>query len=99
MTPTDGSPVALRPLAESDLIQVSRWLAQPHVARWWQDPADLESVRAQYRPCLSGADPTEAAGHAADGLDPPADLNASPEYRRHLAQVLVRRALEEAASA
>jgi carbon-monoxide dehydrogenase medium subunit len=46
----------------------------------------------------AGASPTEAAAHAADGLDPPGDLNASPEYRRHLAQVLVRRALEEAAS-
>jgi carbon-monoxide dehydrogenase medium subunit len=46
----------------------------------------------------SGASPTEAAAHAAEGLDPPGDLNASPEYRRHLAQVLVRRALEEAAS-
>jgi carbon-monoxide dehydrogenase medium subunit len=43
-----------------------------------------------------GASATEAAAHAADGLDPPADLNASPDYRRHLAQVLVRRALEEA---
>ena len=29
------------------------------------------------------------------GLDPPADLNASPEFRRHLAEVFVRRALEE----
>jgi carbon-monoxide dehydrogenase medium subunit len=38
----------------------------------------------------------DAATHASDGLDPPADLNASPEYRRHLAEVLVRRALEEA---
>ena len=43
-----------------------------------------------------GANATEAASHAADGLDPPSDLNASPDYRRHLAQVLVRRALEEA---
>ena len=43
-----------------------------------------------------GASAAEAASHAADGLDPPSDLNASPEYRRHLAQVLVRRALEEA---
>jgi len=43
-----------------------------------------------------GASAAEAASHAADGLDPPEDLNASPEYRRHLVQVLVRRALEEA---
>jgi aerobic carbon-monoxide dehydrogenase medium subunit len=47
----------------------------------------------------SGASAAEAASHAADGLDPPQDLNASPEYRRHLAQVLVRRALEEAGAA
>lgn len=44
-----------------------------------------------------GASAADAAAHAADGLDPPKDLNATPEYRRHLAQVLVRRALEEAA--
>jgi carbon-monoxide dehydrogenase medium subunit len=43
-----------------------------------------------------GASVADAAMAAAEGLDPPADLNASPEYRRHLAQVLVRRALEEA---
>ncbi|MDQ1378293.1 MAG: aerobic carbon-monoxide dehydrogenase medium subunit [Acidimicrobiaceae bacterium] len=43
-----------------------------------------------------GASATEAAAHAADGLDPPSDINATPEFRRHLAQVLVRRALEEA---
>lgn len=47
----------------------------------------------------SGAGPSEAAAHAADGLEPPEDLNASAEYRRHLAQVLVRRALEEAGAA
>jgi len=44
----------------------------------------------------AGASIEEAATHASDGLDPPADLNASPEYRRHLAEVLVRRALQEA---
>ena len=37
-----------------------------------------------------------AAEHAAEGTDPPADLNASAEYKRHLARVLSRRALEEA---
>jgi aerobic carbon-monoxide dehydrogenase medium subunit len=45
----------------------------------------------------SGASPTDAAGHAGDGTDPPDDLNASPEYRRHLARVLVGRALETVA--
>jgi carbon-monoxide dehydrogenase medium subunit len=46
-----------------------------------------------------GASPSEAAARAAEGLDPPGDLNATPEYRVHLAQVLVRRALEEAHAA
>ena len=39
-----------------------------------------------------------AAEQAAEGTDPPADLNASAEYKRHLARVLVRRALERASS-
>jgi aerobic carbon-monoxide dehydrogenase medium subunit len=38
-----------------------------------------------------------AAEQAAEGTDPPADLNASTEYKRHLARVLTRRALEQAA--
>jgi carbon-monoxide dehydrogenase medium subunit len=38
-----------------------------------------------------------AAEHAADGTDPPADLNATEDYKRHLARVLTRRALEDAA--
>jgi carbon-monoxide dehydrogenase medium subunit len=43
-----------------------------------------------------GASARDAAEHAADGTEPPSDLNASPDYRRHLAKVLVRRALEAA---
>lgn len=43
-----------------------------------------------------GSSVAEAAAHAADGLEPPEDLNASGDYRRHLAQVLVRRALQAA---
>jgi carbon-monoxide dehydrogenase medium subunit len=38
-----------------------------------------------------------AAEQAAEGTDPPADLNASAQYKRHLARVLCRRALEQAA--
>jgi carbon-monoxide dehydrogenase medium subunit len=44
----------------------------------------------------SGASATEAASRATEGTEPPADLNATTEYRQHLARVLTRRALEEA---
>ncbi len=46
-------------------------------------PATREAIRA-------------AADQAAEGTDPPGDLNATPEYKRHLARVLCRRALAEA---
>jgi carbon-monoxide dehydrogenase medium subunit len=39
-----------------------------------------------------------AAEHAAEGTNPPGDLNATPDYKRHLARVLTRRALQEAVS-
>jgi carbon-monoxide dehydrogenase medium subunit len=43
----------------------------------------------------SGATAVDAAATAADGLEPPTDLNAGVEYRCHLARVLTRRGLEE----
>ena len=42
-----------------------------------------------------GASIADAAQLAAEEAEPQNDLNASPEYRVHLAKVLVRRALEE----
>ncbi|WP_436793156.1 FAD binding domain-containing protein [Actinospongicola halichondriae] len=44
----------------------------------------------------SGATPADAASVADEGTQPAADLNASVEFRRHLARVLTRRALVEA---
>jgi carbon-monoxide dehydrogenase medium subunit len=46
----------------------------------------------------SGASAADAAAHAADGTSAGSDIHASKAYREHLARVLVRRALEEAAS-
>jgi aerobic carbon-monoxide dehydrogenase medium subunit len=48
---------------------------------------------------LTGASADSAASaaeHAADDTSPPTDTNASADFRRHLACVLTRRALEEA---
>jgi carbon-monoxide dehydrogenase medium subunit len=53
-----------------------------------------EALRGQ---SLSAESIGRAADQAAEGTDPPSDLNASAEYKRHLARVLCRRALEEAA--
>jgi aerobic carbon-monoxide dehydrogenase medium subunit len=49
-------------------------------------PLDADSIAA-------------AAEQAAEGTEPPGDLNATPDYKRHLARVLTRRALEAAAGA
>lgn len=43
-----------------------------------------------------GASLAEAAARAPEGTEPTGDLQASPAYRRHLATVMVRRALEDA---
>jgi carbon-monoxide dehydrogenase medium subunit len=47
---------------------------------------------------LDDASIAAAAEQAAEGTDPPGDLNATPDYKSHLARVLTRRALEEAVS-
>jgi carbon-monoxide dehydrogenase medium subunit len=59
---------------------------------------DSKPVRAAgvEQALAGGASAADAAASAADGCEPPTDLNASPEYREHLARVLVRRALESA---
>ena len=48
-------------------------------------PLDADSIAA-------------AAEQAAEGTEPPADLNASADYKRHLARVLTRRALADASA-
>jgi carbon-monoxide dehydrogenase medium subunit len=53
-----------------------------------------EALRGQQRTADAIA---KASEQAAEGTDPPADLNASPEYKAHLARVLCRRALVKAA--
>jgi len=53
-------------------------------------------ARAAEQAVASGAGAGDAAAVADEGTEPAGDLNASPEFRRHLARVLTRRALEEA---
>jgi carbon-monoxide dehydrogenase medium subunit len=59
-------------------------------------PVRASAVEAALR---GGASVADASSLAGDDTDPPSDLNASPDYRRHLARVLVGRALDTVATA
>ena len=61
-------------------------------------PLRAEALEAALRGQPASAESiAKAAEEAAEGTEPPADLNATPDYKRHLARVLARRALEKAA--
>jgi carbon-monoxide dehydrogenase medium subunit len=62
-------------------------------------PLRATAVEAALRGKPLAADSIAAAAEqAAEGTDPPADLNASADYKRHLARVLTKRALTDAAA-
>ncbi len=43
-----------------------------------------------------GASPEQAAEQASEGLNPSGDIRATPEYKKHLARVLTKRAIQQA---
>ena len=57
-------------------------------------PGDPELAALIAEESLARGVPAEAAAHAAEGTSPGEDMHADREYRRHLARVLTRRALE-----
>jgi len=62
-------------------------------------PLRASAVEAALEGVESTSDAFRAAAeHAPEGTSPPSDTNGSSEYRREMSKVLVRRALEEAAS-
>ena len=64
-----------------------------HVGLTSMGPTSLRA-RTVEDALADGATPADAAAHVAEDTMPPTDASASSEYRLHLAQVLVRRALE-----
>ncbi|HEY0903330.1 MAG TPA: GNAT family N-acetyltransferase [Marmoricola sp.] len=49
---------SVRPMTPGDLGDVSRWVNEPHVARWWDEHRSPVQVEAYYGPALRGEDPT-----------------------------------------
>ena len=65
-----------------------------HVAFASMGPTPLRA-RAVEAALAGGSDAAEAAGRSGEGTDPPSDVMGGAEYRAHLAQIYVRRALEQ----
>jgi aminoglycoside 6'-N-acetyltransferase len=59
--------IAMRRLELHDLPDVTRWMGQPHVARWWHDRSDFAAVAAHYLPVIDGVEPTEVFVIEIDG--------------------------------
>ena len=74
-------------------VAAVRWRRRPASALVNMGSTPSAGRRGRGRARATGASPADAAATADEGTEPPSDLNASPEYRRHLARVLVGRAL------
>jgi 8-oxo-dGTP pyrophosphatase MutT (NUDIX family)/RimJ/RimL family protein N-acetyltransferase len=86
--------VTFRPLERTDLARMVAWQAEPHVARWWNDPvADPAGAETKYGPRIDGTAPTLVDIVLIDGepggfiqMTP---LAADPEYlatARHITE-------------
>ena len=77
------------------IVGVAAWMGGVGLVNMGSTPILATSVTEAW---AGGASPAEAAEQAVAEAEPQADLNASVEYRTHLAKVLVRRALEQAST-
>jgi len=76
-------------------VAVARYNGTTGVSLVNMGPTPLRAAAVEAA-LASGASAVEAAELADQDSQPTGDANASPEFRRHLARVLTRRALEEA---
>jgi|SRR5579859_2290601 aminoglycoside 6'-N-acetyltransferase len=51
--------ISFRPLEASDFALLARWLAEPHVRRFYQKtPVTLDEIAREYGPAIRGQEPT-----------------------------------------
>ena len=67
-TPTvDPAGLSFRRLRRDDLPDLSSWLSDPEVGRWWPDDHRLEALESSYGPGIDGDDPSEVFVVEIDG--------------------------------
>ena len=60
--------VRFRPLTVDDFQMLASWFTDPVIARWWDQPADLDAVRATYLPRVEGREATVMWVAEGDGV-------------------------------
>jgi aminoglycoside 6'-N-acetyltransferase len=75
-----------RPLEKADFALFAQWLGEPHVARWWREPATVAHVAQEYGACTEGNLTTRVYVVEADGrpigIMQTFMLESYPEYDR-----------------
>ncbi len=59
--------ITLRPVTEEDFGLLARWLAEPHVHRWWYHDLGEEAVARDFGAVLRGEEPAEDLLALVDG--------------------------------
>ena len=50
--------VAFRPLETNDFPVLVEWFAEPAIAKWWNQAAELSAIESKYGPRVAGREPT-----------------------------------------
>lgn len=84
--------ITLRPLARADFPLLSRWLAAPHVARWWDHDFSPAGVERDFGAVVDGDDPAEvfiaADATGAFGLIQRYTFADNPAYRDEVSSLV-----------
>ena len=85
-------PISLCRLTRADFPLLRGWLAQPHVARWWNHETSAQAVEADFGPTVDGLDPADifiatTAGRAF-GLIQRYRFDDNPQYLDELAPLV-----------
>jgi len=88
----------LAPAMKQSACVLSLMLSRPADSRTMERGMVMRATATE-EALARGASIAEAAALADQGTSPTSDMHADQEYRRHLARLLTRRALEKAAGA
>jgi aminoglycoside 6'-N-acetyltransferase len=85
--------ITLRRLSRGDFPLLARWLAEPHVARWWAHDSAPEALEADFGPDVDGLEASEVyiaslAGKGPIGLIQRFRMADYPDTRGEIAAIV-----------